>query len=191
MLVENQVSAYDWDNMELPWQEAPKTGPTWWMTFVAPDPADLDSAGTDAATDALPDTPPLVTGLPATTPALLREWLQGGESRSAVGAYLNLRCAYFASGGRYWGRALKLNERLMLINTNAVVPGLGVRLKVEIMVELDDVTRVVTIGGIMSRRQDPPAGSAYSASMAIKVQSIDEGSSPGLLIHYLSAQLAA
>jgi hypothetical protein len=129
-------------------------------------------------------TPPLETDFPATTVPGLADWFsKRDESRMA--AYLNVPCAYVVAGGRYWGRALRLNERWLNVNTSSVLPGFGVRLRCDLTLELEGIKRPVSIFGTMGRKLDPPAGSTYTGAMAIRIRTIDEGNNPGLLIYYL------
>jgi hypothetical protein len=134
-----------------------------------------------------PDAPPLEIGREATTVAVLGQWFRAKEGTS-LAVYLNLPCAYVVAGRQYWGRALRLNERWLNVNTSSTLPGLGVRLRCDLTLDLDGVERVVSIRGSMGRKLDPPAGSTYTGAMAIRISAIDEGSSPGLLIHFLERQ---
>jgi hypothetical protein len=128
--------------------------------------------------------PPLVTGYEPTTLTRLGEWF-AGQSDSKVAAYLNVPCAYVVAGGRYWGRALRINERWLNVNTSTAVPGLGVRLRCDLSLELDGLKRAVSISGTVGRKLDPPAGSSYTGAMVVRIRIIDEGDSPGLLIYFL------
>ena len=132
--------------------------------------------------------PALETGLPATTPESLAELLIETDNR--IGAYLNVQCAYAVSGAQYWGRALKLNDRWLQVNTASVIPGMGVRTRVDLTLELDGVRRPVSLHGVISKKQMAPPGSSYKASLGIRYNSIDEGESPGLLAVWLRQHLA-
>lgn len=174
-----------------------REGGTWWIALrpeAAPplEPAPRAFKGPpprvagQQATAALP--PPLETGRPATTVAILRDYFQSGPHR--VGMYLNVPCAYTVAGAQYWGRALRLNDRFVQINTATVVPGLGVRIRVDLTAEIDGVRRPASVFGIMSQKKDPPGGSTYKATLQVRVGDIDEGDSPGLLIALLERKAA-
>ena len=128
--------------------------------------------------------PPLETNYPATTVPELADWFRKRDE-SRMAAYLNVPCAYVVAGGRYWGRALRLNERWLNVNTSSVLPGFGVRLRCDLTLEIEGIKRPVSIFGTMGRKLDPPAGSTYTSAMAIRIRTIDEGNNPGLLIYYL------
>lgn len=132
--------------------------------------------------------PPLDTGLPATTPELLSQLLV--DTKNRVGAYLNVQCAYAVSGAQYWGRALKLNDRWLQVNTASVVPGMGVRTRVDLTLELDGVRRAVSVYGVIAKKQMAPPGSSYKASLGVRYNRIDEGDSPGVLTVWLGRHLA-
>lgn len=208
--------AVGWLGRAAPDVEAPSRG-FWWMPFTedaeAPRlPAQPQSARTATPKKAAPTPaatgsrgpPPrvagqrvgqpaaeaLATGLPPTTLERLRGYFASiGKAR--VGIYLNTPCAYNAAGAQYWGRALRLNDRWLQINTNSVLPGLSTRLRCDLTVELDGTRRPVSIHGIMARKLDPPPGSTWKGGLAVRIQSIDEGESPGLLIRFLEVHLAS
>ncbi len=169
-----------------------KRGEVWWVALrddleAAPKPggAPTEPVGPPAriAGTRQEKAPPLETGRPATTVDGLRAYLQSVDCN--VGVYVNVPCAYLVAGAPYWGRALRLNDRFLQVNTGNVVPGLGVRLRCDLTVELDGVKRGVSIFGIMTQRKDPPPGTMYKASLMVRLARIDEGDSPGLLIELL------
>lgn len=126
---------------------------------------------------------PFDTGYGATTTDDIQRVLEANHSK--VGVYLNVPCAYIVAGASYWGRALRINDRWLQINTNAVVPGLGVRMRADLTLELDGVKRAACIHGVMSRKKDLPSGGAYKATIALMIRKIDEGDSAGLLRYWL------
>jgi len=172
---------------------ARNTGQQWWIALVpegepeavGPPPERVGPVAV-AAGHRADDTPPpsLQTGYSATTVAALRQFFDE-RAESKVGAYLNVPCAYIVAGTRYWGRALRFNDRWLNINTNSVVPGLGVRLRCDLTLEIDGIKRVCSIKGIMNRKLTPPAGSAYTGALGVRINDIDEGESPGLLLYFL------
>ena len=136
-----------------------------------------------------PHVPPLKTGYGPTSTDDILQLLEKYESK--VGVYLNVPCAYIVAGASYWGRALRLNERWLQINTNAVVPGLGVRIRSDVTLEIDGVKRAVSVHGVMSRKKELPSGGAYKATVALMIRDIDEGDSPGLFRLWLEKHLDA
>ena len=130
-------------------------------------------------------TPPLDTGRPPTTLAALEAFFQSGDPLLRAGVYLNIPAAYWIAGAKYWGRANRLSDRWLSINTSVVVPGLGVRIRCDLTVDVDEHRRALSVYGVMSRRQDAPQGSTYRTKMMVRVTAIDEGESPGLLAAYL------
>ncbi len=113
----------------------------------------------------------------------LRAWF---KEIARVAVYLNIPCAYTVAGAMYWGRALRLNDRFLQVNTAQVVPGLGVRIRCDLTIEIDELRRPVSLFGIMNQKKDPPGGSTYKAQLGVRFNKIDEGGSPGLLLEYLS-----
>ncbi len=168
---------------------AKQAGATWWVAlteeaqtpqarpFKGPAPRVAGQQALEAPA------PPLDTGRPVTTVPLLREFF---ASIPQIAVYLNIPCAYTVAGAMYWGRALRLNDRFIQVNTAQVLPGLGVRLRCDLTVELDGHKRPVSLFGILSQKKDPPGGSTYKATLSVRIQRIDEGDSPGLLIEYLT-----
>ena len=132
---------------------------------------------------------PLKTGYQATQASDILQLLETHDSK--VGVYLNVPCAYIVAGAAYWGRALRLNDRWLQINTNAVIPGLGVRMRADVTLELAGVKRAVSVYGVMSRKKDLPPGGAYKATVALMIREIDEGDSPGLFRVWLEQHLDA
>ncbi len=130
--------------------------------------------------------PPLDTGLPPTTLDSLRAYFESTD-RGRIGVYLNIPCAYSMAGAQYWGRALRLNARWLQVNSNSVIPGLGTRIRCDLTLDLEGVRRAVSINGIMTRRLNPQGGT-YKGGLAVRIQGLDEGDSPGLLIRFLQAQ---
>lgn len=126
---------------------------------------------------------PLETGREPTTVDGLRDYLHA--SNASIGMVINVPCAYLVAGSPYWGRALRINDRFLQVNTSNVVPGLGVRLRCDLTVEIDDIKRPLSIFGSMTQKKDPPQGGLYKATLMIRLNRIDEGQSPGLLLELL------
>ncbi len=139
----------------------------------------LRVAGVSVAAQAAP----LVTGRPATTPESLQAALEAMGHK--LGMYVSVPCAYWVGGAQYWGRAVRVSDRWVQVNTNVVVPGLGVRMRCDLTSEIDGVRRPVGIHGVLGKRQDLSSGGPYKAQLWVNVQSIDEAESPGLLLAWL------
>ena len=168
----------------------------WWLALTEDAPLPVGAALSSSARPKVAGvrvsqekSPPLDTGLPATTPDRLQEFFEKGP-RSRVGVYLNVPCAYFVAGAQYWGRALRMNDRWLQVNTNSVVPGLGVRLRCDLTLEIDGVPRAVSVKGVNARKLDPPAGSTWKGTLGVRITDVDEGESPGLLLHYIQVHEA-
>lgn len=173
-----------------------RTGQSWWAQLTdEPDAAPEEVAPTSPefkgppprvsgqrATEEAPQG--LDTGREATTVEGLQAFFV--DSGQRVGTYLNVPCSYTVAGAQYWGRALRLNDRFVQVNTASVVPGLGVRMRCDLTLEVDSVRRPVSLYGILSQKKDPPSGAAYKASLLLRYNRIDEGDSPGLLIEFLA-----
>lgn len=134
---------------------------------------------------------PLVTGRPATTPEVVAATLE--QLGTKIGMFLNVPCAYWVTGAQYWGRALRISERWLQVNTNAVVPGLGVKMRCDLTLVFpgesenpsDAVRHAIAVYGVLGRKVDDPPGGSFKAQLWITVQRIDEGESPGLLALWL------
>ncbi|MFT7621340.1 MAG: hypothetical protein ACI9WU_000501 [Myxococcota bacterium] len=125
----------------------------------------------------------LETGRPPTTVEGLREWLQA--SGDGIGRYINAPCCYLVGGSPYWGRATRINDRFLHFSTANVVPGLGVRIRCDLTLDIGGVKRPVAIHGIVTQKKDAQRAAMYKASLAVRINGIDEGISPGLLLEYL------
>ncbi len=134
---------------------------------------------------------PLVTGRPETTPEIIATTLE--QLGTKIGMFLNVPCAYWVTGAQYWGRALRISERWLQVNTNAVVPGLGVKMRCDLTLVFpgesenpsDAIRHAVAIYGVLGRKIDDPPGGTFKAQLWVTVQRIDEGESPGLLALWL------
>lgn len=146
-------------------------------------PAHKQPALRSAGVSVLEAPDPLVTGRGPTTVDALQATLDAAGHK--LGLYVNAPCAYWLSGAQYWGRAVRVSDRWVQVNTNAVVPGLGVRIRCDITTELDGARRPVGIYGVLGKRQELGTGGPYKAQLWVSVQSIDEAESPGLLAVWL------
>ncbi|MFT5432733.1 MAG: hypothetical protein ACI9OJ_003435 [Myxococcota bacterium] len=172
------------------WADVSQAGATWSVTiglsegpvpqaeFRGPAPR---VAGIGATVEA---PPPLDTGKPETTVARLRTYFDV-SAESKVGMYLNIPTSYSVAGAQYWGRALRINDRWLQINTSSVLPGLGVRMRADLTTTVDGDRRPVSIFGVMSRRAEALLGGTFKATLSLRINRIDEGDSPGLLLHFL------
>jgi hypothetical protein len=172
------------------WPDISQTGATWSLSlsknhgtapqveFRGPPPR---VAGVGATVEA---PPPLETGKPETTVARLRTYFEN-SAESKVGMYLNIPTSYSVAGAQYWGRALRVNERWLQINTSSVLPGLGVRMRADLTTTVNGDRRPVSIFGVMSRRAEAPPGGTFKATLSLRINRIDEGDSPGLLLYFL------
>ena len=125
----------------------------------------------------------LETGRPPTTPELVADMLESLGTK--IGMYLNVPCAYWVAGAQYWGRAIRISDRWLQLKTSTVVPGLGVRMRCDVTLDLDGIRRPIAVHGVLGRRQDGPAHGTYKAELWVSMQSIEEGNSPGLLAVWL------
>lgn len=127
--------------------------------------------------------PPLITGLAATTPERVGTLLESLGAK--IGLYINAQCAYWVAGAQYWGKATRVSDRWLQVTTNNVVPGLGVKIRCDLTIDLDGEKRPVAVHGIVGRKQDGPTNGPYKALLWVAMHSLDEGASPGLFAVWL------
>jgi hypothetical protein len=156
------------------------SGSTWWVPVGNGTATITSERSTGTGSNGLPSSQNNQQS--GTTLENLRAFFDPASGRQISGTTINAPCKYRVSGGEYVGRISQISDRWLNINTKSIVPGLGVHVTCNFELTHRDKICVFEVTGVMSRKKDAPGGGAYTTTLGLRISSIDEGDSPGLLL---------
>ncbi|NUN15844.1 MAG: hypothetical protein HUU55_19640 [Myxococcales bacterium] len=127
--------------------------------------------------------------IPKLTESDLLAFFQTRSNGHAISVYLKTTVTYLTNSVPFHGRAVRINEVELIVNTNLALPGLGQQTMVQIPVTVDGIRSYVVVRGSVQRRSDQREDAVWKGRFDLRIFDVEEIEFPGIFFKFLEQNL--